>query len=112
MILFYISISITCISFLLEVYFSFRFLRKLKRKFPALWRDLDQPAFYFQGMLIGAWDLKQYLLKKTYLSRENQNEIRFCENYRSLMLLGYFSTILFLLISVVALSAVVLVFKK
>jgi len=66
-----------------------RFLRRARREFPSLWRDMGQPTGWTDGTLIGAFGTYWYLFRRSYRKRGDASAIQFCERFRLPMLVTY-----------------------
>jgi hypothetical protein len=65
-----------------ESWFSWRFLRGLKRLHPDLWLRSGKRTIWTDGDLISAYPTVAYLWKRKYVPESRDSEMAFCEHYR------------------------------
>lgn len=70
------------IALLVESWFSWRFLRRLKRDFPRLWEESGERTIWTDGTLIDAWPTIRFLWRREYEATATREEVAFCEEYR------------------------------
>lgn len=66
----------------IESWFSWRFLRRLKRDFPRLWEESGRRTIWTDGDLTSAWPTIRFLWYREYEALGTGEEIAFCEKYR------------------------------
>jgi hypothetical protein len=65
-----------------ESWFSWRFLRRLKRDFPRLWGESGERTIWTDSDLTSAWPTIRFLWYREYEALGTREEIAFCEKYR------------------------------
>jgi hypothetical protein len=70
------------VALLVESWFSWRFLRQLRRDYPDLWERSGCRTIWTDTDLISAWPTIQFLWYREYEDGASPEEIRFCEKYR------------------------------
>ncbi len=66
----------------LESFYSWQFLRGLKRDYPRLWKLTGERTIWTDGTLFGAIPTVAYLWKRKYKTYLDRNAVAFCEHYR------------------------------
>lgn len=66
-----------------ESWFSWRFLRTLKREFPRLWELSGRRTIWTDSDLISAWPTIRFLWYREYKAIGTPAEIEFCERHRA-----------------------------
>lgn len=70
------------IALCVESWFSWRFLRKLKRDFPRLWEESGRRTIWTDSDLSSAWPTIRFLWRREYKGKSTREEFAFCEGYR------------------------------
>jgi hypothetical protein len=65
-----------------ESWFSWRFLRGLKRNYEDLWVRSGKRTIWSDGDLISAYPTIKYLWNREYVPLSQASEVAFCESYR------------------------------
>ena len=78
-----------CLS--LESYYSWRYLRGLKRQFPSMWQLAGSRTIWSDGDLMSAWPSISFLKERGYLESDDTEAIEFCEKFRRPVMTSYFS---------------------
>ena len=74
----------------LESWYSWRYLRAMRKNYPDLWVHAGRRGLKTDATLFGAWPTVKYLMARRYLERGNKAETAFCESYRPKVVGSYF----------------------
>ncbi len=78
------------------------FLRRLRREFPELWRDMNSPTGWSDGSMIEAFGTYRYLWDRRYEKFAPSAAFNFCESFRGPMICTYVATWLSMIFLLVA----------
>jgi len=67
---------------LVESWFSWRFLRQLRRDYPDLWDRSGRRTIWTDSDLMSAWPTIRFLWHREYAAEASSDELLFCEKYR------------------------------
>jgi hypothetical protein len=82
-------LAIFLVALCAESWFSWRFLRRLEKEYPRLWRRSGKRTIWTDTDLISARPTIQYLWKRKYAHKAKESEKAFCESYRLPVVLSW-----------------------
>ena len=77
------------ITYIISSWYSWRYFKELKEKFPDLYADFGFPDWKTEWSYRRALPLIKYLYEKQYIDGRNRDEIIFCELHRNKIIVSY-----------------------
>jgi hypothetical protein len=93
------------VALLAESWFSWRFLRGVKRHYPGLWDAMGRRTIWTDGDLISAFPTISFLWSRRYESRAVDAETAYCESFRKPVVLSWAAAVFFVLLFFASLLA-------
>lgn len=75
--------AVSVVALCAESWFSWQFLRRLKKEHSGLWLRSGRRTIWTDGDLISAFTTIKFLWKREYVPESQRPEIEFCESYRT-----------------------------
>jgi hypothetical protein len=90
---FWTSFAVFSVVMCVASWYHWRFLRRVRREFPSLWKDTGRPTGWTDSTLLDAFGTYWYLFQRRYRHRGVTDETQFCEQFRAPMLVTYVAAI-------------------
>ncbi|MBL4619197.1 MAG: hypothetical protein JKX88_03745 [Marinicaulis sp.] len=91
---FWPSFFIFLTALFVESYFSWKFLRGLRKNFPQMWCRLGKRTIWTDADLFSAWRTIRLLSGRKYLGLGSKAAEEFCEAYRIPVIASYYAALL------------------